>query len=324
VSSSRATAVATHRTVRVTVLSCLALALSLTATTAAALASPPAGARPFLRPLPAAGPVAQGPVCAGTPEAPGVLAGRYLGNVTIAGECVVDGGQAVVEGNLIVSEGAALIAAFGSNDLTHSGSSRLTVHGNVRVLGGASLLMGCEPGYFTCLDDPGPEPGTLSSKDHVYGNLIEREPLGVVVHASTINGNVMESGGGGGVNCTPQGVFSSFPVYSDYEDTTVGGRVMIKELDSCWLGLARDHINGKLDLIADQLADPDAIEILANRIQGNLNCREDSQVWDNAETSEEGLFPRAPEPNTVFGKRFGQCVYSSPETEGGPLGSSPF
>ncbi len=301
-----------------------AAALTLAAASASASDGPLARTTPFTHRLPTNGTVAHGSTCSGTAESPGVLSGKYFGNVTVTGECVVDAGQAVVEGNVVLGEGSVLLAAFGLNDVTHGGSSRLTVHGNVRVSAGASLLMGCEPQHFPCLDDPNPEAPTLSSSGHVYGNLSAREALGVVLHNSSINGNVMQSGGGGGFQCVPQGIFEFFPVYSDYEDLTVGGRLMIKDLSSCWLGVARVHVFGKLDLIGDQLADPDAIEVLANKVEGNLNCREDSQVWDSAEAGEEGLYPRAPEPNTVTGVRRGQCVLASPETEGGPLGPGAF
>jgi hypothetical protein len=299
-----------------------ALALGTMAATAAA-DGPLARATPFAHALPAVHPAEAGPICTGTPEAPGVLAGRHTGNVIVEGECVVNAGAAVVDGSLTVTEGSALLAAFGLNDVTHSGNSSLTVHGSVRVRAGASLLLGCEPEHFSCIDDPEPEPGTLSSRGHIFGSLTEQDPLGVVVHNSEVNGNVLENGGGGGVNCNPQGVFQFFPVYSDYEDMVVGGRLMVRNLESCWLGVARVRVGGKLDLLSDHLADPDAIEILANTVAGNLNCRENSQVWDSADIGEE-LFPRAAEPNTVAGKRFGQCVFASPETEGGPLGSSPF
>jgi hypothetical protein len=78
-------------------------------------------------------------------------------------------------------------------------------------------------------------------------------------------------------------------------------------------------------LINNQLADPDAIEILANQISGNLLCLKNSQVWNSAEAVPGGeLFPRDAEPNTVSGHRVGQCVLASPETAGGPSGPGPF
>jgi hypothetical protein len=73
----------------------------------------------------------------------------------------------------------------------------------------------------------------------------------------------------------------------------------------------------------NQMADPDAIEILSNHVHRNLNCRRNSMVWDSSDIGEE-LFPREPHPNTVDGNRKGQCVLSSPTTEGGPSGPDPF
>ncbi len=203
----------------------------------------------------------------------------------------------------------AVLCCFALDDHTGRGSSSLSVRGNLEVQSGASLLLGCEPGHFTCLDDPAPEDPTLSSQGQVSGNLIEQEPLGVVVHNSIIDGNVQETGGGGGASCEPTGVFAAFgsPVYSDYEDTTVHGNLSVTGLSSCWLGVARVRVSGNLSMIKDQLADPDAIEILANHISGNLSCQQNSQVWDSADET-ENLYPRAPEPNTVSGRRSGQCA----------------
>jgi len=266
------------------------------------------------------------PVCSGTPEAPGVLTGTFPTNVIIEGACVVNGGPAVVRGELTLRPGAVLLAAFALNHRTGSGPSRLTVNGNVRVQSGATLILGCDPRSFACIDDPEREAPTLSSPGRVFGNVSEQEPLGVVVHNTIINGNVRQAGGGGGLNCEPSGIFASFksPVYSAYEDSTIRGTLNISGLRSCWLGIARDAVGGNVRVVDNQLADPDAIEILANRISGNLTCRENSMVWNSAEEKFESLFPRVPMPNTVNGKRAGDCVLSSPATEGGPPGEGPF
>jgi hypothetical protein len=269
---------------------------------------------------------AAGPhVCSGTFAAPGVLAGKYSSNVAVQGACAVNAGAALVAGNLTVRPGSALVAAFALNDQAGSGSSSLTVRGNLEVQSGAAMVLGCDPQSFPCIDDPNPESPTLSSAGHVSGNLSEQQPLGVVVHNTTINGNVVESGGGGGLTCEPSGVFSLFgsPVYSDYEDSTVRGNLSVSGLTSCWLGVARVHVSGNLSMTGDQLADPDAIEILSNRVSGNLICQQNSQVWDSADES-ENLYPRAPEPNTVLGHRVGQCQLASPATEGGAAGPGPF
>jgi hypothetical protein len=269
---------------------------------------------------------AAGPhVCAGTVASPGVLAGKYSANVIVQGACAVNGGAAIVAGNLTVRPGAVLVAAFALNDQSGNGSSSLTVRGNLEIQNGAAMILGCDPQSFACIDDPNHESPTLSSAGRVSGNLIEQQPLGVVVHNSTIAGNVVESGGGGGLTCEPSGVFALFgsPVYSDYEDSTIRGNLSVTGLDSCWLGVARVRVSGNLSMVNDQLADPDAIEILSNHIAGNLLCQQNSQVWDSAEES-KSLYPRAPEPNTVLGHRIGQCVLASPASEGGPPGPGPF
>jgi hypothetical protein len=264
-------------------------------------------------------------VCTGTPEAPGTLAGVYFGNVFVEGVCAVNAGQARVFGNLIVGRGSTLLAAFALNDEAGSGSSSLSVVGDLRVQNGAAALLGCDAEHFPCIDDPNPEAATLSSQARIYGSLQEQQPLGVVVHNSIVFGNVVEHGGGGGLTCEPSGIFTVFgsPVYSDYEDTGIYGNLDVVGLTSCWLGVIRTHVGGSVHLIDNQLADPDAIEIISNQLGGNLVCLHNSQVWDSADEG-ESLYPRVPEPNTVGGKRFGQCVLASPATEGGPLGPGPF
>ena len=46
-------------------------------------------------------------------------------------------------------------------------------------------------------------------------------------------------------------------------------------------------------------------------------------MWDSGDLTDD-LFPRVPQPNTVDGKRSGQCVLSSPMSPGGPLGPGAF
>ena len=45
--------------------------------------------------------------CTGTFKSPGVLAGKYKGDVVVTGVCVVNGGAAVVKGDLILAPGSA-------------------------------------------------------------------------------------------------------------------------------------------------------------------------------------------------------------------------
>lgn len=259
-------------------------------------------------------------VCSGTPSAPGVLSGTYNGPVVVQGVCFVNAGPAVINGELVIDPSSAVIAAFGR------GNSSLTVTKSVFVRNDGTLLLGCIPTSFPCIDDP-TDHKTLSSHGSIGGRLLETRPLGVIVHNSSITGSVIEHGGGGGVNCNPSGVFAAFgsPVYSDYEDSTIGGKLRISGMQSCWLGVARMSIAGNAAFFNNRFADPDAIEIIANHIGGNLNCSGNSMVWDSADLSSTGaLYPRLPEPNTVAGTRSGQCVLASPKDLNAPPGPGPF
>ena len=258
-------------------------------------------------------------ICSGTPSAPGTLAGSYSGDVLVEGVCAVNSGPATVHGTVTVTRGSALIAAFGMN------GSVLDVTRNIRVGPEASMLLGCIPSSFACIDEPSQSDPKLTSAPVVGGSIISRDPLGVVVHNATIGGGVSEVSGGGGMTCNPSGIFGVFgsPVYSDYEDSTVAGDFEISKLTSCWLGMARVSVGGNARFVSVNLADPDGIEIIANDISGNLVCRDNSRVWDSADLS-SGLYPRLSEPNTVGGTRVGQCVLASPKDMGGPLGPGPF
>ena len=259
-----------------------------------------------------------GATCSGTLDSPGTLAGTICGNVTVMG-CAVDAGPAVVNGNLTIKPGSTLVAAFAGQ------GSGLAVKGNLDVQNGAALILGCDPQSFACIDDDQNNP-TLSSAASVGGNLTASQALGVIVHNTKIGGNVEQHGGGGGFTCdTTPGVFALFqsPVFSTYEDSSIGGNLSITNVASCWLGTARVHIGGNASYVNNQLADPDAIEIVLNDIHGNLNCVGNTMVWDSGELS-DALYPRVPQPNTVHGKRSGQCVLASPATEGGPSGPGSF
>ena len=247
----------------------------------------------------------------------GTLSGTYSGHVKVSGACAVDAGPTTINGNLTIGAGSTLIAAFAS--------SPLTVTGNVKVESGGTLVLGCFAASFGCFDDPNQDNPTLDGPASVGGNIISRDALGVIVHDTSIGRNVIQHQGGGGFTCDPQGVFALLgpPAYTAYEDSTIGGSVDLKGMKGCWLGLARDQIHGNVRVFNNQMADPDAIEIVLNNIHGNLSCRRNSMVWDSGDLADT-LFPRVPQPNTVDGKRRGQCVLASPTTEGGPPGPGPF
>ena len=137
----------------------------------------------------------------------------------------------------------------------------------------------------------------------------------MVIHDSTIGGDATQIGGGGGVSCTPIGIFAKFgsPVYSDYEDNTIGGNLRVTGLDSCWLGGLRNKIGGSVTFSNNTLADPDANEILTNHIAGNLLCSDNSpamEYGDSRRLAQRGrrlrhrpvrLRREAAEPGTVPG-----------------------
>jgi hypothetical protein len=238
--------------------------------------------------------------CSGTLDNPGVLSGAYSTNVFVSGACTT-GAPTTVRGNVFLKPGSVFIA------------DEFTATGNIHVGSGATLVGGpTEEGE----GESGPPP---PPSFHVGRNLIATQPLGVVLHGSDITGNVVETGGGGGFNCDPTGVFTLFdsPVFSVIgEGSHVGGNVTITGLTSCWLGLTHSRFDGSIHVLNNQLADPDAIEILDNDIAGNIVCEKNSMTWDSADIT-EALYPRMWEPNRVSGKRVGQCVVAPPLTADG-------
>jgi hypothetical protein len=282
---------------------------------------------------------AAGPhICSGTFHKPGVLKGAYPHGVIVKGVCAVNAGKAHVFGAVTVTNGAALGAVF-----AHDHSS-LTITGNLVVDKGGTVFLGCKANPdgtgFPCVDDPNQKHPTLTSHAVVTGSIIEHSPLGVIVHNSAIGGNITETGGGGGLGCgTPtSGIFAAVhsPVYSDYEDSTVGGNVNVSGITTCWLGIARVAVHGNVTLGHNALGDPDGIEVLTNTISKNLSCQGNSHpaggppgampVWDSGEANpnSNAIYPRVSHPNTVGGTRSGQCVTGSPVTLGGPPAAAAF
>src|SRR5215471_21318461 len=115
--------------------------------------------------------------CSGGP----IAAGTYS-SLTVTGFCSVDAGPVTVIKNLTLAPGAALNAAFGGSDLN--------VGGNLTVGSNAILVLGCEPEAFICFNDPDQTVGTLSTNDHVGGNLTAGGALMVLAHHNAIAGNL--------------------------------------------------------------------------------------------------------------------------------------
>jgi hypothetical protein len=274
-------------------------------------------------------------VCSGTFSAPGVLKGAYPKGVVVKGVCFVNDGKARVTGTLTVTKGSALVALFGAHH------SSLTVAGNVVLDRGGAAALGCKANPngtgMACIDDPDQSHPTLTSHERVSGNIIAHHALGLIVHNSAIGESVKDIGGGGGPSCAvpKTGIFATFksPVFSDLEDSFVGGDVRMNGLRTCWFGLARDTVRSYVTININKTADPDAIEVLANHIGKSLSCAGNRHpgrqpkgvlpIWDSADAG-SGLYPRVSEPNTVGGSRSGQCVKASPIKLGGPPAAKHF
>jgi hypothetical protein len=273
-------------------------------------------------------------VCSGTLSAPGVLKGAYPDGVVVKGLCVVNAGKAHVTGKLVVTNDSVLGAAFGKHH------SSLTVTGNLVLNSRAVAILGCKANPNgtgqACIDDQSKHP-TLTSHERILGSIMANSALGLIVHNSSIGNDIKDVGGGGGANCAvpKSGIFASFhsPVFSDLEDSSVGGGVAVNGLRTCWIGLARDTVARYVTININKTADPDAIEVLANHIGKSLSCANNRHpgpqpkgtlpIWDSADAG-SGLYPRVSEPNTVGGSRSGQCVKASPIKLGGPPAAKHF
>ncbi|HEY1990006.1 MAG TPA: hypothetical protein VGG43_11110 [Acidimicrobiales bacterium] len=261
----------------------------------------------------AAGPPAV--TCTNNGANPGTLAAGTYASVVVSGACAVNGGIVNVLGDVTVQPGATLLAAY-ANNASGPGTSSLTAAGNLIAGSGSTVLLGCEAAHFACIDDPNQANPTLSSADTVAG-IRATGALGIVVHNTTVNGDVIQTGGGGGVNCTPSGPFADFmsPVYSDYEDVIVGGNISVTGLGSCWVGILRLQVGGSLTMSNNVMEDPDANEVLTNQVTGNLICQGNApanQFGDSAGTA-----------NVVTGFAVGQCSFATLAPNPAPEPASP-
>jgi hypothetical protein len=241
-----------------------------------------------------------GQTCTGTLQSPGVLAGTYRGDVTVTGLCIVNSGAAVINGDLTLAPDAAVGGTYALNDVAGSGTSSLTVRGDVIVKSGAVLALGCEPTWGPCYDDPG-----STTRDRVFGDIRASQPLGVVIVATTINGDVRVTGGGGGATCDPPypGIFAAVgsPAYTDAEDNAIGGDLTYTGVQSCWIGAMRNSVRGDMTVRGNTLADSTADSIAGNRVSGDLACS------GNTPAAQFGF---AGTPNQVRGQASGECDFN--------------
>ncbi len=216
----------------------------------------------------------------------GTIAAGTYSSLTVTGVCSFGGGTVTVRHNLVVAAGATL------ND--HAASPLTTVHVGGNVLVGKGGILGL---------------GTYNpSAPHdsvVDGNVIADQPLSLYISFTTIHGNLISHGGGGGVT----GEFRNFPT----KDNTIDGNAVITGWTGGWIGFIRNHvgrnvifsnnksvINGLVNPPVPGQVDTDSSEIMTNVIGRNLIC--------------EGNTPKAQvnpddggQPNTVGGRKIGQC-----------------
>ena len=253
----------------------------------------------------------------GTQAAPNLVhinPGTY-DSITITQFCGVElpaTGTVRDEGRLTLNGGAL----FNAGALQHnppSPNASLIVEGDTRLTDTIFFDIGCGSGKGCAYAG--------SNQTLLEGEFSSRGSVDVHMHGVTIEGNLSVRGGGGGAYCFPDFHFSNI------EDSRVEGNVTFADIKSCWLGIARVQVGGNVRVSNNQMADPDAIEILTNTIDGNLSCS-GNQLFDRTTPSVpavahspwdsfEGPAPtdaRTPAPNSVEGHRSGQCVTANPGT----------
>lgn len=245
----------------------------------------------------------------------GIIPPGVYESITVSGICYMPSGNILVRGSVTVAAGA-LLDAVSKGDPTPNPvvPAVVTIDGSVTVGQGAVFLFGCSPN-ITCTNPPG------ITYDHIKGSLIARGAQAVNVHSATISGNVSVIGGGGGApaaTCAAQrptqplattlepwsedpGLYF-IPVYSDFEDSQVGGNFMVSDLTSCWLGTLRDQVRGNATIVDNTMGDPDAMEVVSNVVGGNMTCRGNDPAVQFGES--EGA------PSVVGGYGLGECAFT--------------
>ena len=265
-----------------------------------------------------------------------IPSGTYS-SILVTGRCSVPAGLVSVDGDLRVAPGALLDAMTpaGFPIAPANLPGIVQVGGNLMVGRGAILILGCDlailcsPGNST-YPAPGLYPGSpigfSNPGDIVAGNIVSTGGLAVIVHSVKIGGNASLLGGGGGPTqlsggpgsgaCFNPALFPPLwnetvlaqnpgfpiPVYSDFEENSIGGSLTIKGLQSCWTGALRNKIGGNLIDLNNTWGDPDADEVLGNLVSGNIICFGNNaavQFGDSGGAS-----------NVVSGQALGQCGFN--------------
>lgn len=273
----------------------LSLAIAPVLTASAASAAPVGGGGPY--------------TCTGGTIPPGTYA-----SISVTGVCYAPAGTIVDRGMLSVQPKALLDAVSpGDPPSRPVVPATVLVGGNVYVGPGAVLLFGCSPN-ISCSNPPG------ISFDRIGGNLIATGAQAVVVHSASIAGSASVISGGGGAaakTCSSQTPGSPTvkdlepwsedpnldytPVYTDFEDTSIGGSLTVTGLTSCWLGSLRDQVGGSMTYVGNTMGDPDALEIDNNLVSRNMSCASNSPAVQFGDSGAA--------PNLVGGLGSGECGF---------------
>jgi hypothetical protein len=207
-----------------------------------------------------------------------IRSGSYA-SLRITGVCTL-GNRAyvVVRGNVVVGHHGGLNAIT----MGHIG-----VWDDMIVRSGGSVGLGCSPAAGC----------SATTHDHIQGDVLASAPLAMIFHSNRIDGRIVQTGGGGGVNCNP--VLFGGPAFSTYEDNRVGGNITVRWMRSCWFGLFRNQVGGTVRDLHNTFADPDANEVQTNTIAGDLICRGNNPAPQQGDSG--GLL------NIVAGMKIGQC-----------------
>jgi hypothetical protein len=272
-----------------------------------------------------------------------IPSGTYT-SILVTGACSVPFGLVQVKGDLTVAPGALLDATtpagiFGPTPANLPGI--VQVGGNLNVESGAVLFLGCDFAIVCPLGSstyPGllfpdhPELGSSNPGDIVAGNIKSDRALAVVVHSVKIGGNASLIGGGGGLSqltggpgsgaCFDPALFPppwpsttlaafGFPVYSDFEETSIGGNLKMIGLQTCWMGALRNKVAGNVIDQNNLFGDPDANEVVANFVRGNIICHNNNSVVQVGDSTQPS--------NVVSGNAVGECGFNVIDPTGIPI-----
>lgn len=219
-----------------------------------------------------------------------IHSGTYS-SITVTGDCTVKpGATVVVRGDVTVQPGASFDG---------STNSTIKIRGNVVAGAGSSFALGCTPAH-PC---DGNESQEFSTTDSVGGNVVLNGVFNAALNGDRIGGDVIVNGGGAGL-LDPEVAFIPLSI----KDDKVGGNIVVNGLTTVWFGIIRSTIGGNVIVMDVHGSDPDANEIVANKIGGNLVCTGNDPVAQFGDAIFDPGLPPGYGPNKVKGQAIGECA----------------